>query len=163
MVGDFGKQKPVMNMVEPVEVLKLMLKNRKLRKPGAFAYGPEFLDQVQKDGSGARFRTRQLHEGAWFHLAQREIGKQNMVLACVSNCDGVQVTKKHETIFFYLRLGNATAPTCFDPSCTHLIATIPDLEREPSMSDEVFYQAKLRLFHLCIERLFSKFNKASKE
>lgn len=162
ITGNFGKQKPVLTYVEPVEVLRMMLKNPKLRKAGAFAYGPEFLQKNQDAEPGKKFQIIQLHQSAWFHRAQREVGKRNMVLACVTNCDGVQVTKKHETIFFYLRLGNATAPTCFDPSCTHLIATIPDLEREPRMSDEIFARGKLRLFHLCIEKIFANFNEASK-
>lgn len=134
------------------------MKNPRLRKPGAFAYAPEFV----RDSEG-NLQNRQLHQSAWFHKAQHAIGRENMVLAAVSNCDGVMVTKKHETIFFYLRLGNATAPVCFDPSCTQLIATVPDIAQETGMSDDTYYRAKARLFHLCIEKIFARFNEASHE
>ena len=158
--ANFGRQTPVLTWVEPVEVLRMLLLNPKLRGPGRFAYGPEFLNKGN-DGGSVPFRATQLHQGGWYHRAQHEIGPENMVLACETNADGVQVTKNKELIFLYLHLASATAPTCFDPSCSHPIAIMPDLVREPWMDDETYYRARARLFHLCIDKVFERFNQAS--
>ncbi len=162
LAAEFGRQSPQLTWVEPVEILRLLLRNPKLAKPGCFAYGPDFQNKHTVRGRAA-FNTTQLHESAWMHRAQHEIGRDNMVLACMTNCDGVAVTKRDEVIFLYLRLGNATAPTCFDPSCAQLIATIPDLQREQWMDDETYYRAKNRLFHMAIDTVFEQFHKASEE
>lgn len=104
--GQWGGLKPELVWIDPVETLRAMMKNPALKQTGSFAYHPEFANDTQ-------FETVQLHHSAWFHMAQTSIGKENMVLAVATNCDGTGTTSQKESIFFYMRLANATAPGCF--------------------------------------------------
>ena len=152
----WGGLKPTVQWLCPLEVLRATLKNPKLKAPGKFAYSPEFFD-------GKEHATIQLHQSAWWHVAQHSIGMENMVLAVVTNCDGTNTSAKGETIFFYMRLGNATAPGCFDRSMTRLIGIIPDVRKPDGKwkDDDSFQRARLRLVHDSVAKIFDEFNKAS--
>ena len=123
-------------------------------------YNPE----LKKEFLGeSNLETIQLHHSAWWHKAQQEVGKKNMVLAAVTNVDGTNTTSQKETIFIYIRLGNATAPSCFDKTNCRLIGIIPDLNRKDCkfVNDEEFYRARLKIFHDSIDKIFEKFHEAS--
>ena len=147
-----------MSWVEPLDIIEAMMKNPALKGSGRFAYEPEFLEQSE-------FSTIQLNHSAWWHKAQHSIGKDNMVVAVVTNCDGTATSNKAETVFLYLRLGNATAPGCFDRESTRLIGIIPDIKMEDGRwtDAEAFVRAKARLFHDSIAKIFKNFKKAGKE
>ncbi len=139
-----------------MDVLQALMYNPELKKDGNFAYSPSFLRE-------STLETIQLHQSAWWHRAQQEVGPENMVLAVVTNVDGTNTTSQKETIFIYLRLGNATAPGCFQPTNCRLIGIIPDLNRKECKfdDDEDFYRAKHKVFHDSINKIFEKFHEAS--
>jgi hypothetical protein len=157
--GRWGSCKPLLSWVDPVEVIKALLLNPELNQPGAFAYGPEFLNGDEE------LETIQLHHSAWFHKAQHTVGKENMVIAVITNSDGTNTTSKNETIFLYLRMGNENAPGCFSGNGTKLIGIIPDIKWEDVkfQRQEDFQRAKQKLYHDCIDKIFENFHEASKK
>lgn len=156
----FGKSKAVVTWIDPVETIRALLRHPDLRKPGAFSYAPSFF----RDESGT-FKTIQLEHSAWFHKAQELVGRDNLVLAIMTNADGTNTTSKQETVFVYLRIGNATAPGGFGPDHLRLIAIVPELKRKECNfdDDEEFQRARLKLFHDSIDKIFETFHKAEEE
>ena len=121
-----------------------------------FAYRAECLDQDE-------FMTSQLNTAAWWHKMQAEVGPEAMIAAVLSGCDGVQVTSKEETVYFYIRLGNLKAPWCFDVQHTYCIAVMPDLHQSDGtyQDNDAYQRARLELFHEAIKFMFKNFNEAS--
>lgn len=152
----FMGQKPRFAWINPLCSLQHGLLHPSLKKPGTFAYKPEFCED---------FSTIEFHHTPLFHLLQLECGPEKTVIGIFSNQDGTMVTKDMELDLFYVRVANILSPFCFDSSAVHICAVMPQISSDNAVygGPEQRIRAEQVLHNLAISTMFEEFNKASKE
>ena len=149
-------QRATMFYMCPLQILQHALRNPLYKKPGHFAYKPEFAEDLS---------TADFVQTPRFHLVQLQCGANATVLGVNFNTDGTGIAKHTEAHFVFAQIANGRRAAASDLSTVFLIAALPSLSSDNKAfggSDMKKY-AHLHLFHSCWTELLENFNRASHE